>query len=818
MHRRFREALIRALSVVGAGVTVVAMAATTPAPAVAATNTPSTLAKSAQDVTSPGANPVNHGDTLNWVLSYADNASPGPAASTITDPIDSAGTGQTFVPGSLKVPQGWTPEYSTDGTTFGTTDTGTSTVAVRATNPQARQGGTNLGNILLAPVRPTATSTGGDGFSPITNRTASGDVQAWNIYHHLFASAPKVVCSDLTTGAPCAGGPWPRPLNTAPGPLGSGSTGDIASPLTPQYVQDPGRPGVVYYPAMTAGSVGVGCLDMNAQANCGYFPLESVANGTLAGFVTLGGDMYGVGGDGATLCFTMASQSPCANEPYAGVVPGNRIGAAANFEGATTIAGGKVFISSSPGSGPPVLGCFDPATNTACAGWPAPKPVDTSNSGTFTAYTAYDTSGNQVGACATTSGTVATTCYTLAGASMAGPAVFGAVAGEDVFNPETATTPGGDLKSYFGTWGGSNPGATVCYDWTMAAACSGFPLPDTHPNANGGATRDYGFSYDSVTQCLFGLGDAGILFSLDPTTGAEPCIHSGASVTLTPSTFYCDGGTGHVKGYSNAVLEGMNLANVDLSASTSDVTDPNGTVIATPTIGSNGSIDLSGISATTHPSIVVTVHLVLLNTNDFTGGNQPHLVVSFVGDSPQLCFQTTVAATCTSTSVTDTANGTDATGSFTSNTVSLPVAPGANCQPNVTVNKEICESDDAQDCGPGGGGPWVKQAPTGVLGLLFAHPYWRITITDNGPVGITDTQLNDGVEPSCVSAAGTFDLAAGASEQVFCSTEVLLTLLPLTNTASATFVPMNSPQGTRPTTTASSSAVACPLLCQILGG
>ena len=812
MQRRSTRAALRALSVMGiVGTTIIGFAVAVPAQANAAT--PSVLAKSAQDVTHPGASPASHGDTLNWVLSYADNAGASPAPATITDPIGGAGNTQTYVPGSLRVPPGWTTSYSTDGSTFGTSDPGTATVAVRATNSTARQGGTNLGNLLLAPVQPTATSTGGDGYTPIIYRADNGDVEAWNIYHHLNAGAPKVVCSDLATATKCAGGSWPAPLNTTPGPLGAEGPDNVGSTLTPQYVQDPNRPGVVYYAAITPASVGVGCLDMGARANCGYVPLESIANGTLSGFVAQGGDIYGVGADGRVLCMTIASQAPCASEPYAAVVPGNRVGAAGNFEGSLAVAGGKVFMSSS--STQPALGCFDPATTSACAGWPSAKPVGPAGVGTFSAYPDYNQAGTDIGACSTTSGAVVSTCYAIDGSSVAAPTVFSAVNGQSVFSTETARAPGGDLKSYTGAWSAANNGFTVCYDWTTAAACAGFPLPDAHPTVNGGATRDYGYSYDPTTRCLFGLGDAGVLFSLDPTTGSTPCIHSGASVTLSPSTFYCDGGANHVHGYTNATLEGINLADVDLSSSTVDVTDPGGAEIASPAFAADGSIDLSGISVVQHPSITVSVHLVLLNSNDFTGGNQPHVVVSFAGDAPQVCLQTTVAPTCTASAVTDTANGADATGTFTSNPVTVPVAPGAGCQPNVTVNKEICASNDDQDCGPGGAGPWVKQAPVGLLGLLFAHPRWRITVTDNGPVGITGARVNDAVEPTCGSAAGTFDLAAGASRQVFCSTSILVSLLPLTNTTSVTFVPVNSPSGTKPSTTASSSAIACSLLCAL---
>jgi hypothetical protein len=819
MHRRSVRTALRVCSTLGVGVAVVALAVGAPQSAVAAapadTGT-SVLSKSVQDVTSPGASPVNHADTLNWVLSYADNGPVGPSSAAITDPV---GAGQTYVPGSLRVPPGWARSWSTDGTTFQGTDPGASTVAVRATNPTARQGGTNLGNLLLEPVQPTATATGGDGYTPILHRTASGEVEAWNMYHHLVAAAPKVVCSDLTTGQPCAGGPWARPVDTTPGPLGSGSTGDIASTLTPQYVQDPGRPGVVYYAGITSSAVGVGCLDMDAQANCGFVPLAPTGSGGangLAGLVTTGGNVYGVGSDGRVLCMTIASRTPCAGQPYPAIVPANNNTPGANYMGSMAIVNGTVFASSAPAGGTPVLGCFDPATGGACAGWAAPRAVGPAGSTTYDAYTAYDTAGNAVGACSTIVGspTATATCYAENGAALPAPTVFGALpAGQLVFDPETFTAPNGHLRSYFGIWGGSVAGATVCYDWTTASACAGFPLPQTHPTANGGATRDYGYAYDSVTRCLFGLGDAGVLFSEDPTTGASPCVHSGASVSLTPSSFYCDGASGHVQSYQNAKLENMNLADVDLTASTVDVTDTDGTLIATPSFAPDGTVDLSGISPAAHPGIVVTVHLVLNNSNDFTGGNQPHVVVAFVGDPPQVCFQTTVTPTCTTTGLSDTATGTDATGDLTSNTVHVAVAPGASCQPHVTIDKEICSSHDDRDCGPGGPGPWVKRTPVGLLGLLLAHPHWRITITDQGPVDITGVTVHDGAEPSCVTAAGTFDLAAGASKQVFCSTSILVSLLPLTNTASASYTPANSPSGTPPSTTQGSSAVACSLLC-----
>jgi hypothetical protein len=250
---------------------------------------------------------------------------------------------------------------------------------------------------------------------------------------------------------------------------------------------------------------------------------------------------------------------------------------------------------------------------------------------------------------------------------------------------------------------------------------------------------------------------------------------------------------------------------VDFAASRVTVVDQGGVVVPTPGFAPDGSVDLSGISAAAHPSITVTTSLVLTSAADFGGGNQPQLVVDYAGDAPQLCFRTTIAADCAVASVANTATGTDPTGAFTSNTVTLPVAPGAACTPTVVVQKEICTSATASKCGPGGAGPWAKQAPVGLLGLLNATAYWRITVTNQGPVGITAGQVVDSVETSCQT--GPFTLAAGTSKQVYCSTYALLSLFPITNRAKVGYLPVNAAPSTPPTYTDWSSAKACSLLC-----
>jgi hypothetical protein len=788
----------------------------------------STLVKTAQNVTHPGRLPVGHGDTVNWTVGYHSAAAGDPASATITDVVQGAGSGQSYVPGSLTVPPGWTPSWSTDGTTFTSSDPGAATAAVRATNPAATSDGTSVRADLLPPVQAASRTTGGDGFTPILHRTPSGDVEAWNIYHHTGPAAPLVVCNDLSTSQACAGGPWPRPLNTTPGPLGSGATGNVYTPLTPQYVLDPDRPGVVYYPAAAEGSVGAGCLDMGARANCGFVPLlastgsPSRANG-LAGLVAVGGNAYGVASTGQVLCLDMAARAACPGQPFAKIVPPNHDltnTPNALYQGSAVAAGGKVFASSAPQSGastvtgPPALGCFDPSTQDVCAGWTTPHPAGPSAASyTYNAFTAYDSAGHATGVCTADSsgGAPATFCYALDGSAATAPAtgLNGLAAGTLVFNPEVVTA-GGDARSYFPVWGGPYPGDTVCYSWTHAAPCAGFPAVAGHPAVNGGATRDYGYSYDATTGCLIGLGDAGVLFSMDPASAHSPCVHSGATVDLRPGSFYCDGASGHVQGYTQARLEGIDLAHADLNASTVTVSDTGGGVVAQPALPANGVIDLSGISAADHPSLTVTVQLVLTDTSEFTSTNHPALVASFQGDDPQVCLRTVVTYDCATTLVTDTATGSDSTGALTSNTVSLDVAPGAQCRPHVTVDKQICTVLSPHACGPGGAGPWAKTSPVGLLGLL-GTAYWRITVTNDGPVDAVNVTVNDPTTPECHKAAGSFTLAPGASRQVYCDSFLLA--LPLKNTASASYGAALEPPGTPRVTSEPSSAVACSLLC-----
>ncbi|HEY3606322.1 MAG TPA: hypothetical protein VGL06_02430, partial [Pseudonocardiaceae bacterium] len=121
---------------------------------------------------------------------------------------------------------------------------------------------------------------------------------------------------------------------------------------------------------------------------------------------------------------------------------------------------------------------------------------------------------------------------------------------------------------------------------------------------------------------------------------------------------------------------------------------------------------------------------------------------------------------------------------------------------DLVVTKEVCRSTNPVDCADGGAGPWGPNAtvPTG------GTAYWRITVDNVGEVDLTGITLTDAVEPSCADNAGAFDLVAGASRDVFCSTSGITD--STTNTATASYLPPGVPDGTTQVTTSPAAATA----------
>lgn len=99
-------------------------------------------------------------------------------------------------------------------------------------------------------------------------------------------------------------------------------------------------------------------------------------------------------------------------------------------------------------------------------------------------------------------------------------------------------------------------GMTACSDFKTNAVCPAFTDGGTgavvglrrwnQPNKNQpgrgniGITEDYGYTHDVATGCLFGLGNAGTLWSFDPSTGNSPCSQSRSDFVVPDLKPFCD--------------------------------------------------------------------------------------------------------------------------------------------------------------------------------------------------------------------------------------------------------------------------------------
>ncbi len=128
---------------------------------------------------------------------------------------------------------------------------------------------------------------------------------------------------------------------------------------------------------------------------------------------------------------------------------------------------------------------------------------------------------------------------------------------------------------------------------------------------------------------------------------------------------------------------------------------------------------------------------------------------------------------------------------------------------SISILKQVCGSEVAADCEPGGRGPWMHTVdiPQGDTA------YWIVTVTNTGDVPLTDVIVSDILLPACDTTGSA--LAVGASMSTYCSLPNIS--VTVTNVATASFVGLLPPfpsssaivmDSPAPTTAASATSVA----------
>jgi uncharacterized repeat protein (TIGR01451 family) len=214
------------------------------------------------------------------------------------------------------------------------------------------------------------------------------------------------------------------------------------------------------------------------------------------------------------------------------------------------------------------------------------------------------------------------------------------------------------------------------------------------------STIDYG--YNEINGCMYGLGDSGVLWSFDPSTGSYPCTKANntVSISLDSTKYFCDG-KARTLSWDKIIINNTS-ANTGLSYIATIYSDSTMTTTLMPntSIPASGSLDIPGsISAS---NIYVKVEV----SGASSGWTQPvkatvSLKSSDNATGPQICYQTVVANDCSITSANNTAKlpatsnnsglGTD----FSSDTVNINITPGAsapNCNFNLSLDKKLTSS------------------------------------------------------------------------------------------------------------------------------
>ncbi|MGA0568337.1 DUF7507 domain-containing protein [Rathayibacter sp. KR2-224] len=729
--RRFRV-LAAALTVVTVAATMATVLLTsTPQPAAAAqSSTPlSTVSKSGTDTTTNStavsggpAGTANPGDTIKWVTDYTNNTNS--ASATQVQWKDPITAGQTYVNGSLQLPAGMSPQYSTNGGstyTAGAPVAGSTGVGATGTvDPAAAKTSTSFTNAVA-----NFNTPGGDGYS-----VEGFGSNIYTVYHHS-PNAATVFCSTLSN-AVCPG--WPAHasyVSAVPGAaLGTGAISYTTAGVNGSFIEG----GLLYWPvgalAAVGGryAVGLQCLNLTTLVSCGFTQLDTVtaapvsaAYGQLAGdgIRATNGRYYFVDTTGNLLCFNPTTASSC-GVTNAGIGP---VTVSTAYHAEVGTYGNYLYFTYTTGNNDNYL--FGYNVGTATPTLVTAQSVGPTQSGSPSeVLPVLSAAGAVLGACSVFHAAINTGCYSTADVQIANPYPLTQYG----FSPPTLGFGTGVMvgTKYYITYSSTS---TLCYDFALRVgtgqvpACAGFAGPadlqsyTVRPLAN-------------LPGCMADNGNGAQIVIFNGATGG-PCVTASSSVSVQAPS-WCDGqshsvawGTVKLNGLTGSEYSGG--ASVTVSGSAGAVPGFTGVTLAP----GQTTLDISSIPATgSTASLTVTVNLAgVTNQATVSAGS---ISISRTGDTySQMCYSTTVnpVACSTSTTITDAFTAITTAGATTD-------APAGNTTPTATFTV----------------------APTSAqCALLFKKVASAQSGSPGQTVTYTVTVTNSGTMPYAAAAPATFN-------------------------------------------------------------
>ena len=452
------------------------------------------------------------------------------------------------------------------------------------------------------------TDAGGDGYMAVRANN-----YLFNVYHHT--SGNVLQCTDLLTNDECN----PPGVNYPVAPYPSMTTN-----YTPKIVPNGGK---VYFIVQQPTQVGLGCWDSDIHALCAGFSSGPVVfanykkNGSNNGGARVDGPelvgdrLFAYGDDNRMYCFNLQTNALCTGYPRAtGLAGVHDMALAKNLDGfpGGVDANGVQFdmlvhpqthkiytvLGDTP-DGNAWMGCFDPATGSACSDWPTTGvAVAGGRRLLFFRYPTNGTMSTPNGICARAgklgggegSGHQ---CFTLTGATSTFtlPYAFSNNWGEQ---EATGTTSAGHLVTYFPNRGDDR---AECWDWTLGAACAVSP-------SNWSGTSDYGYWWDGG-GCVLGLGHAGRVWSFKVDDGQMPCEGNSTGQGVLEACSCADGL--HTVWTAIALSPETDLT--DFTSFVVTVSRPDGSVFTQVDMLASGDtvIDLSALNQESPPPAYLTI-------------------------------------------------------------------------------------------------------------------------------------------------------------------------------------------------------------------
>ncbi|MDN4597886.1 DUF7507 domain-containing protein [Leifsonia virtsii] len=589
------------------------------------------------------------GDTIKWVVPYANNTSANASVNLQADlhiGSQSAPAG-TYVPGSLQLPSNLnalgtlTPQYTAPGDqtwTSGTPPANATGVGYTGTLLPTRTRQLSLN--FPSPTGTTLATVGGDGYNAVTRGNLT-----YAVFHH---KAGDVVYCALQNGATCPG--WPTNQNaqrwsTVVGtPIGTGAAIELGTAWQ-NGTWISGNKLFWLMGTWDNSSTGTACLDLSTTTptSCGYTVLTTnpINNSQWAhigasGIPASNGNIYAVASGGRVngtgtysyVCISPSTGASCGTlQIMSGVTSSQALQA--------TTFGDRVFASVQQTSTSSWQTYCYVAGGQLCTGsWPVTSSTSAALGGNVYAPI-LSTTGTLTGVCTIANGAgSSTSCWSLSGA----PAPANPYAGTGAFYNVTTNTSGDVFRS--GTRVYVSTGNTVmCRDFAQwsgtgaVPACAGFTNPTNNKNYTVRSAASI------APNCLVADSDSGQITFFNAITGGGCVGTSGPStMTVTPASSYCGSGAAGFTGWGTLSLPGLVVGTYSNSSVT--LRDQNDAIIAgfdNVTLAAGGTLSLAGIPTTvTSISATVTVNGV----NDPSGVTPGQISVSWNGSPPELCFET----------------------------------------------------------------------------------------------------------------------------------------------------------------------------------